>query len=55
MKKLLLLAIPLLALFGCSSPLEPQPEPAARAAKAKAVLEAATNKDKDPDGRLSAN
>jgi len=55
MKKLLAVAIPFLALVGCSSPLEPQPQPANRAAKAKAVLEAATRQDKDPDGRLAAN
>ena len=56
MKKLLAFAIPLLALCGCASPLEPEPQPANRVDKARAVLEAATKKDKDPtDGRLSAN
>jgi hypothetical protein len=53
MKRLLAVAVPLLALLGCSSPLEPQSQASTRAAKAKATLEAATKQDRDD--RIAAN
>jgi hypothetical protein len=54
MKKLLVFAIPLLTLIGCSSPLAPQQdeETSVRAAKAKVALEAAK---RQPDDRIAAN